>query len=541
MSRPAGRTGAVAVVSAVSAASVLLGLGRDVVVSAVFGASSELDAYLVAQGLMNLVLALVAGALASAVVPVVSAPAAAGDPAPAHRGVATALTVAVGVLGVAAVVAGLLAGDVVAALAPGFDPEAAALARRLTRIVLIATVLIAATNVLAAVAQSHHRFFWAAAQGVPFNLVMIVAAAGFGPRYGVAALAVGYVTGSAARLLLQLIPLRGLAVRLVPRLDLRDPAFRAIVRLLPPLLLVNVVGSVGTMIDRAVASTRGEGTITTLSYAWRVVSLADMVVVASYVAVLYPAFGVAAAAPGRAELRRLAARGLTGVTLVIVPAVAGLVAAAAPVTALVYGRGNFDGRAVALTTTAVAWYAPGLLPLAWREVATRALYAVGDGRTPGQVAVLALAVKAAGDLTLGLTYGVPGIAASTVGSVTLAAVLTTAQLARRHGGVDGRALVRPVVRLGLAGLAAGIAGAALLAAAGSVAGEAASTAGWDALARCAAAGVVVAGTYVLALLLLRAPELRMLDDGIRALARRRRRPAVPRVAPAARDGGGGDR
>jgi putative peptidoglycan lipid II flippase len=535
VSRPAGHTVAVAVVSAVSAGSVLLGLGRDIVVSAVFGASSELDAYLVAQGLMNLVLALVAGALASAVVPVVSPRAAAGDPAPAHRGVATALTLAVGVLGVAAVVAGLLAGDVVAALAPGFDPEAAALARRLTRIVLVATVLIAATNVLAAVAQSHHRFFWAAAQGIPFNLVMIVAAAGFGPRYGVAALAVGYVVGSAARLLLQLIPLRRLAVRLVPRLDLRDPAFRAIVRLLPPLLLVNVVGSVGTMVDRAVASTRGEGTIAALSYAWRVVSLADMLVVASYVAVLYPAFGVAAAAPSRAELRRLAARGLTGVTLVLVPAVAGLVVAASPVVVLVYGRGSFDARAVALTTTAVAWYAPGLVPLAWREVATRALYAAGDSRTPGRVAVLALAVKVAGDLALGLAFGVPGIAASSVLSLTVAAILTTASLARRHGAVDVPELVRPLVRLGVAGLAAGIAGAALLVAARSAAGGPATSAGWDALARCAGAGAVVAGTYVVALMLLRAPELTMLGDGIRTVTRRPRRAAVPRATTPVRD------
>jgi putative peptidoglycan lipid II flippase len=96
---------------------------------------------------------------------VVAPAVAAGDPQAAHRSVATALAAAVVVLGVGAVV-GLLAGEVVVVLAPGFDAATAALAVRLTRVVLVATVLIAATNVLAAVAQSHRRF-WAGVQGSP--------------------------------------------------------------------------------------------------------------------------------------------------------------------------------------------------------------------------------------------------------------------------------------------------------------------------------------------------------------------------------------
>jgi putative peptidoglycan lipid II flippase len=46
--------------------------------------------------------------------------------------------------------------------------------------VLIATVLISGTNLLAAAAEAHRRFFWSAIQGLPFNLIMIVAAVVFG-------------------------------------------------------------------------------------------------------------------------------------------------------------------------------------------------------------------------------------------------------------------------------------------------------------------------------------------------------------------------
>ena len=54
---------AAALVTVLTTASALLGFLRDVVIAGVFGAGGELDAYLVAQGLMNLVLALVAGAM----------------------------------------------------------------------------------------------------------------------------------------------------------------------------------------------------------------------------------------------------------------------------------------------------------------------------------------------------------------------------------------------------------------------------------------------------------------------------------------------
>jgi len=249
-----------------AAASAVLGLLRDVVIAAVFGAGADVDAYLVAQGLMNLVLALAAGAVAKATVPVVARQVADGRESAAHRSALVALNMTTLVLAIGSIVMWLAAGTVVEALAPGFDAEQAALARSLTRIVLVATVLIAGTNVLAAVAQAHGRHFWSGVQGVPFNVVMIVAAAAFGPRYGVRALAVGFVVGSGLRLVAQ----RSLGVRLLPSFAVRDRGFREIARLMPFLLIGSAIGNVNTLVDRAVGSAAGEGTIAALNYGWRV-------------------------------------------------------------------------------------------------------------------------------------------------------------------------------------------------------------------------------------------------------------------------------
>lgn len=264
-----------------TAGSTLLGLVRDIVIAGVFGADADLDAYLVAQGLMNLVLGLVAGAIAKASVPVLAREAAAETGrCRSHGSLDVALSVTILVLGVGSLLMAVSSGPVVALLAPGFGSEQALLTERMTRIVLLATVLIAGTNLLAAAAQVHGRFGWSGVQGVPFNVVMIAAAVLWGPTHGVVALAVGFVVGSAVRLLVQLVPLSTIGLRVRPSLRLGEPGFVEMARLVPALLLGSAVGNINTLVDRAVGSTLTEGSISALSYGWRLVTLGETVLAA---------------------------------------------------------------------------------------------------------------------------------------------------------------------------------------------------------------------------------------------------------------------
>jgi putative peptidoglycan lipid II flippase len=511
---------AATLVGVVTAGSMVLGLVRDMVVAAVFGAGAELDAFLVAQGLMNLVLGLLAGAVAKSAVPVLARDAATGETGRAGRTVSVALSVTVVALGLASVVMWLAADAVVTVLAPGFAGAQQTLAVDLTRVVLVATVLVAGTNLLAAAAQAHHRFFWAAFQGVPFNLVMIAAAAVWGPRYGVVALAWGFVLGSAARLVFQLVPLREIGLRLRPSLVLGDAGAREIAVLVPPLLLASAVTNVNTLVDRAVGSGQGEGVITALSYGWRVVGLFETLLVASLVTALYPAMG-AAAGEGVDRLRDLVRRSLAAVLVVLVPVTAVLLVAAAPLVALLFGRGDFDPAAVDLTATAVVWYAPAVLALAWREVVVRASYAAGDTRGPLWAAIVAMVVNVVGDLTLGRIYGVAGLAVSTTLSLVVAAGLATRLLRRRHAGVAVRGMVPVLLRTGVAGAVATAAGWGVVVAVSAQLGPgAAQRSGPAALVLVGAAGAVAVAAFVGVLAGLRAPEL---WEGRRVLRRVLRR------------------
>jgi putative peptidoglycan lipid II flippase len=392
-----------------SLAGAALGLVREVSIAVVFGAGAAVDAFLVAQGLMNLVLGILAGGLAKASVPVVARSVDAGRAAQGMDSVRAALGLAVVTLSAGSVAVWLGAETVVRLLAPGFDASTAALAVELTRIVLIATVVIAATNLLSGAGQALGRFGPAALQSVGFNVVMILAAALAGPVFGITALAWGFVLGSAVRFALQLIPVRATGLSAWPSVHWRDPGLREMLRLLPALVLGSSLSLVNALVDRAVASTLGAGSVSAINFAARLSGTVDLLIVATLLAALYPRLSAAATPQRRAELRGLVGRGFGVLVAVLIPAAVVMTIAAEPVVRLVYGYGAFGAADIALTASAAAVFAVGLPILAVREVAARSCYALGDGTVPVVSAAIGVAVNVVGDLTLAPVFGVAGI------------------------------------------------------------------------------------------------------------------------------------
>src|SRR5690606_7651443 len=213
-----------------------------------------------------------------------------------------------------------------------------------------------------------------------------------------------------------------------------------------------------TMVDRAVGSAQGAGTIASLSYGWRIVTLAEVVMVTAFTTTLFPAFSTLGTPERRDQLREATRRVLGVVVVLISPVVVVLAVAARPIVVLLFARGNFDARAVELTSLAVATYSVALAGLAVREVVARTCLAVGDSRTPVLSALGAMALNVVGDLTLGMRYGVLGLALSTSISVVFAATTMSVLTARRHRAVALGPLVRTTIGVVTAASVAAVAG-----------------------------------------------------------------------------------
>jgi putative peptidoglycan lipid II flippase len=195
-----------------------------------------------------------------------------------------------------------------------------------------------------------------------------------------------------------------------------------------------------------------------------------------------------------------------------------LVVCAVPLVALIFEHGSFSPADTQRTATAMLWYAPALLALGWREMVVRASYAMGDSRRPVTVFVMAMTINVVGDFTLGLTFGIAGIAASTSLSVLFAAVANTWLLGRHHDAVDLRSLPKIVGRTGLAAAVGTAAGGGVYYLLDPVLGGGIV----NELLLASAVGLTLISVNVGVLYALRAPERHLLTEAIEVVAHRRR-------------------
>ena len=255
-------TGALAragiIVSSAFLVSRLLGYVRVVVIANAF-ASTELDAFFAAFRIPDLIFQLVAaGALSSALIPIISALFTTDERARAWRVVSTVINLMLIALLVFAVALFILAPVVVPIITPGFSGPKLDQTIELTRTMLLSPIFLAMGAVATSVLNASGRFAAAAIAPVVYNLAIIGGALILGPRFGVEGLAVSVVAGSLAHLLVQVRPLARLGFRYDPRIELADPQARKALVLMAPRAIGLGVTQITFIVVTAIASLLGD-------------------------------------------------------------------------------------------------------------------------------------------------------------------------------------------------------------------------------------------------------------------------------------------
>ncbi|HEV8352812.1 MAG TPA: murein biosynthesis integral membrane protein MurJ [bacterium] len=516
--RLGGLARAATLMAAATVASRLLGVAREIVAAALFGASNDKAAYVIAYYVPFFVQRLLLGGTLSIIfIPTISRYLARGDDDGARRLSGSLFTlVLLGGIGMVAV--GELAAPLLVRIAaPGFAaiPGMTATAIALTRIIFVAMLFLALSLFVTGFLQAHHQFTIPAVSPLLFNLVIIGGTLVLGPRIGIAGLALSWILGTAAQFAVQLPAARALGLGFRAA-DIHHPAVREIARLAVPAILGLAVVEINAYVGRFFASllpaASAASPIAVLDYAYEVVQAPAGIFAISIATAIFPLLSRHAASGASDDLRATGSLGLRTMLVAILPVTAGILALAAPLVALVFQRGEFGSAATAAVSATMTAYAVGLPAIGAYYVVTRTYYALHDMATPVRVGVGMVALNAVLDYLLMRIFGVAGIALATslVATINIGTLLWL--LRRRLAGIDGVRLVRTVLR---AGTAAGAAGAVMVATSAALRG----VIGGGPLSALAiqVGGAAVAGlaAYVAACVLLRVDELRTIRDLLR--------------------------
>jgi putative peptidoglycan lipid II flippase len=418
----------------------VLGLGREVIISAQFGTRPELDAYRATFGILDLIYLVIAGgALGSAFIPIFSGFLTEERQEDAWRLASDILNLVLVALLVACVLIALLADPLVAwTIGSGFDEQKRALTAHMLRLLLIQPVLLGVAGLAKATLESFDRFTLPVIGANLYN-VGIIGGALLAPWLGVDGLVWGVLAGAALFLLVELPGLRGVGARYTPSLRLDTPGVRQVGRLIGPRLFGQAVWQINMIVIASFASLLGSGAVAANGYALQLMLLPHGLIALSLGTVIFPQLARAYAAGDQSEVGRLAFGATRQVLFLALPAAIIMGLLGAPIVRALFERGQFNADSTALTSQALIFYAFGLAAFAAAEILVRTFYAMRDTRTPVLVGMIAVGANIAlGWALVTQGAGLAGLAIAFSAANTLEAFLLLLLLGRRLGGIDGR-------------------------------------------------------------------------------------------------------
>ncbi len=457
------------VIGLATMASRILGLIRDQVLAYLFGAGHTMDAFNVAFRIPNLLRDLFAeGAMSAAFVPAFTRRVALGGrPDAWYLGnqLVNALIIVTGTL----VVAGMVfAEPLTRALAGDYDavPGKLELTVALTRIMLPFLTLVALAAAFMGMLNSLHRFFTPALSPAMFNVGMIgcaVALVPVMPRLGldpIAAIGIGVIIGGLGQVALQIPALYRNGYRYRPVLHPTDPGLLEILHLMGPGTLAGAAAQINLFVNTVLATSQGEGAVSWLNYAFRLMYLPIGLFGVSIATAALPTFSRHAAREELGGVRDTLSSGLRMMLMLNVPATAGLVVLASPIVEIIFERGSFTAADTAATAAALMFYAPGLIGYSAVRIAVPCFYALGNSRTPTLVSLATVVVNVGLNLALVRVIGYRGLALGTALAALFNATMLLWLLRARLEGLDGRRVGRALAKIAVATLV--MAGAARL-------------------------------------------------------------------------------
>lgn len=478
---------------------------RQAEIARAFGTSGMTDAYAVALVFPILAQQVIAHAFGSSFVPVYTE-------VLHRRGVEAAAGLVNRILCWIAVSGGLLilallggSRHLVSVAGPGLGAGNLDLSASMLRIMLPMLVLVASTGILTGLLSAQRRFGIVSAVNVANIAVSFATVVLFHRSLGIMVLPVSGLAGSATGFAVSAAAAVGSGH--VPRFepDPRDADFSRLLRLSAPVMTGAILGFLGPMADRALASVLAESSVTAMDYAARIRDMALAVLFLPMSALAdvglseksarndMPAFGE--------ELRSL----LNWTSFLMLPAAALLSMFATPAVSVLFMRGSFDRESTELVGRALAFYAPWLAQFGFGSVVSRGFYALKDTRTPVLIGIWGMAANVLLNVVLMVPMGIAGLALASTLSSTAKTLLLVYFFRRKSPEMSFRPVLIEHARL-LAAVSAMVAAGLLLSSALPVDLDAGLA---ERVANLAVLGTSSALVYVLVCVLLRAAPARL--------------------------------
>ncbi len=431
-----------------------LGFLREVLIAKTFGSGVEADSYFLMTSIVGF-LWLFSGVFGNSMIPLlIELRQKRGD----EQGLIRRLTQGVIILYFAVVgVMFAFAPQVVGMIGYGFSADSQALTVFLFRIGVFSIFFSALYDLHQNYLKSHQLFLSGNFSGIASNITYLIFFLVVPREWRtIEGLSVMMVIATATKFFAIYPYLRKIDYRMkwMPKFW-QDKNFQKVLLLGLPIFMGGVAYKINGVIDKILATPLPTGSVSSMNYAYRLVSTYEGMVLTAFVTLLFPTLSRIAQTDAK-RFRNAFDRAMRVMVDILIPSTLGMVILAEPIVTVVYRRGAFDLQALTTTTDILQIYGIGLIAVGTNALLVKGFYANQETKIPTYIGLASVAVNVTFDFLLVGPFGIQGLAAATVIASFTGLSLRGWMFYRTYGKVEFTsrfpALVPPLIASGVMGL-----------------------------------------------------------------------------------------
>lgn len=380
---------------AVTAASKLLGMVRQMLFGSVFAETVEASAFLAASSVsLSLFDILFASAIAGCFIPMLgSAKRESGERAEKFAAsftcavsLAIALTSALGII---------FSRQVTALLSPALDETTALLAARLLRIMLPASLFAGLAHIAAGILQSYGFFILPAVASSVSNLLLIITLLffrGTPDERSIVILSAVYTLSWAVQAATLAIPATAKKILRFKKPDMKNPDMHAVLKKAPAITAGSLILPCSLLAATFFAPFISAGAISAYNYAYNIFIIVSGILTYGVCNYIFPKLSDVNGEENGEAFRLLTQNGIKSALLLVLPFSAGSLVLSQRIVEIIYLRGNFSQALAADCASLFSVFALAMPFFALYETLLRAFYSKGIVRLPTVAAAVAVAV-----------------------------------------------------------------------------------------------------------------------------------------------------
>jgi len=437
----------------------VLGLGREIIISNRFGAGLETDAFFIAFMIPNLLRSFFAeGALNSAFIPIFADYLTNQDRKKAEYFASNVLNILIIILIIVVILGIWGAPWLINIIAIGFKSNIYKyqLAINLTRIMFPYIAFVAVAALFMGILNSYNHFLIPALSPAMLNISIIIFALALSFKYGIFCIAWGVILGGIGQALIQIPPLIRKKIKYSFVIDYNDPGTKKLLKLLVPAMIGLAVTQINVIVDKTLASTLIDGSISALYYANRLVQFPLGVFGIAISIAIFPTLSKQTAKNNITELKKSLLFGLRILLFFTLPSAMGLIVLKDSLIRLIYEHGIFTQMATHMTASALLYYAIGLFAYTCVRLITISFYALKDAKTPVKIGIYIVFLNIVLDLILIRYLAHSGLALATSVAAIINLIILLKFLQDKIGNLGLRSQTSFLIKIIISSIGLGI-------------------------------------------------------------------------------------